>query len=277
MSTLSRRKFLLGAAGVLGAAVVGDGCSLEPHTVDVSRHDLTVPGLAPALDGLRIAQCTDLHLQGALRPPARSTLAVLAAERPDVVFFTGDMVNRRRKLPELVAWARDARGTLATFATFGNWEYYAGLDRATAEAAYHKVGVQLLFNSAATVHVRGATLTVLGLDDPVRGTPDLAATFAGVRDGDTSVLALHAPGYVDRIPREAFPAPSLILAGHTHGGQIRLPGWTPYTPSGSGRFVSGWYRDTIAPLYVSRGIGTIVVPIRMFCPPELPVITLRAA
>ena len=67
----------------------------------------------------------------------------------------------------------------------------------------------------------------------------------------------------------------MILSGHTHGGQIRLPGLTLYTPPGSGRYVSGWYRDTLAPLYVSRGIGTATIRMRFFCPPELPVFTLR--
>src|SRR2546430_12988376 len=71
------------------------------------------------------------------------------------------------------------------------------------------------------------------------------------------------------------PRPAAVLSGHTHGGQMRLPFYTPYTPYGSGRFVAGWYRDTLAPLYVSRGIGTVGIPARLFCPPELPIFTLR--
>ena len=98
---------------------------------------------------------------------------------------------------------------------------------------------------------------------------------AGVRAGDVSTWVMHGPGYVDTVPRQTAPKPAVILAGHTHGGQIRLPFYTPYTPVGSGRFVAGWYRDTVAPLYVSRGIGTVLVPARLFCPPELPVFTLR--
>jgi len=86
---------------------------------------------------------------------------------------------------------------------------------------------------------------------------------------------LHAPGYVDKIQPGVVPRPAAIISGHTHGGQVRLPLYTPYTPYGSGRFVAGWYRDTLAPLYVSRGIGTVVLPARLFCPPELPIFTLR--
>ena len=86
---------------------------------------------------------------------------------------------------------------------------------------------------------------------------------------------MHCPEYADLIP-DGVPPPDALLAGHTHGGQVRLPGWVPYTPPGSGRFVEGWYRDAKVPMYVSRGIGTAVVQARFCCRPELPIFTLRA-
>ena len=86
---------------------------------------------------------------------------------------------------------------------------------------------------------------------------------------------MHCPQFADLVSPEV-PAPHALLAGHTHGGQLRLPGWTPYTPLGSGRFVEGWYRDAVVPLYVSRGIGTAIVEARLFSVPELPIFTLRA-
>src|SRR5438093_8349549 len=172
------------------------------------------------------------------------------------------MCNDHSVLSNHTAWARDARGTLATFATFGNWEHDAWIDRPTLATTYARAGVELLCNSAAEVRLGGretgyATLTVVGLDDPVLGKPDPGAALAQVSSGGMTIWALHGPGYIDTLPRAAFAAPSFVLAGHTHGGQIRVPGWTPYTPGGSGRFVAGWYRDTFAPLYVARGIGTV--------------------
>ena len=143
--------------------------------------------------------------------------------------------------------------------------------------AYGNAGVELLFNSSARVPVRDASVTIVGLDDPVEGQPDPMAALAGVAARDVAVWVLHGPGYVDELPKSIMPSPALFLAGHTHGGQIRLPGVTLVLPVGSGRFVAGWYRDTIAPLYVSRGIGTVFVPARLFCPPELPVFTLRSS
>lgn len=273
----TRRRFLGAAAGFVAAAALGDGFLVEPTAIEVTRHDLLVPGLAPRLAGLRIACVTDVHLHRGVQPAARPTLALLAHERPEVVVLIGDIYNTRRDLAHLAMWARDARGTLATFATLGNWEHEAGIDRGTAEHFYGQVGVELLYNSSGRVRVGTDTLTMVGIDDPVAGEPDVAAAMRGIDAADPSIWVLHAPGFVDGLPRGRFPQPAAILTGHTHGGQIRLPFYTPYTPSGSGRFIAGWYRDTLAPLYVSRGIGTVWLQARFFCPPELPIFTLRAA
>ena len=277
--SITRRRFLAGAAGALGAAALGDGFLIEPTALRVTRLDLPVPGLASGLAGLRIALVTDVHLHEGVSAVADAALAALARERPDVVILAGDICNRRDDLSTLVSWARHARGARATFATLGNWEHDAGIDRRTAERAYGLAGVELLYNSSGRVTGSGGkdALTIVGIDDPVLGEPDVAAAVREVGAGDPAIWALHAPGYVDTIARDRFPAPAAILAGHTHGGQVRLPFYTPYTPTGSGRFVAGWYRDTLAPLYVSRGIGTVMVPARLCCPPELPVLTLQRA
>jgi len=272
---ISRRQFLAGTLGVVGAAALSDGFLIEPTAIQVSRHDLVMPGLGPELENLRIACLSDVHLHEGVPRAAAAALELLERERPDVVVLIGDICNRRSDLATLTAWARDARGTRATFATLGNWEHDAGIDRATAERAYGQVGVEMLYNSSARVGVGPAALTIVGIDDPVLGEPDVAVAVREVDAADPSVWLVHAPGYVDGIPRDRFPRPAAILAGHTHGGQVRLPFYTPYTPSGSGRFVAGWYRDTLAPLYVSRGIGTVLVDARLFCPPEMAVFTLR--
>ena len=272
-----RRAFLATAAGAVAAAALGDGFLVEPTALEVTHHDLPVPGLAPALAGLRLACVADVHLHRGVPAPARAALAALAREQPDVVALIGDICNQRSDLPTLVAWARDARGTTATVATLGNWEHHAGIDRAAAERAYGYAGVELLYNSVARVTRGGAGLVLVGIDDPVRGHPDLGAALAGVRRAEPSIWLIHGPGYVDAVAPGTAPRPAAVVAGHTHGGQIRLPFYTPYTPPGSGRFVAGWYGDTVAPLYVTRGIGTVGIPARLFCPPELPVFTLRPA
>ena len=273
--SLSRRQFLVGTAGAVAAAALGDGFLIEPTAIEVTRHDLVVPGLPHELDGFRIACITDVHLHKRIHRPARATLDLLERERPHLVALIGDICNRRIDLEDLVAFTRSARGSVATVATLGNWEHDAGIDRSTAERAYSRAGAELLYNSTTRVRVGKAALTVVGIDDPVVGRPDVDAAVRGLDGGDPTLWVLHAPGYVDRVPRERIPHPAAVLAGHTHGGQIRLPFYTPYTPPGSGRFVSGWYYDTLAPLYVSRGIGEVGIPARLFCPPELPLFALR--
>lgn len=273
---LTRRGFLAAGVGALAAATLGDACFVEPTAIRLTRHELPIPRLASELDGLRIACLSDVHLHRGVSPAAQATLEALRRERPDVVVLIGDICNTKEDLDVLTTWAREAHGTRATFATLGNWEHDAGIDRVTAERTYARAGVELLYNSRGEVGVGAATITVVGIDDPVLGEPDPGRAVAGLDAEAASIWVLHAPGFVDDIPRHAFPEPAAILAGHTHGGQIRLPFYTPYTPVGSGRFVAGWYRDTVAPLYVSRGIGTVVVSARLFCPPEMPVFTLRA-
>ena len=271
---LTRRRFLTTTGGVLAAAALGDGFIREPVAIELTRHDLLIPGLDPRLAGLRLACVTDVHLHRAFSRAARATLALLERERADVVLLVGDICNEHEDLPVLADWARAARGTQATFATLGNWEHHAEIDRGLGERTYGQAGVELLYNSSARLSIRGAELTLVGIDDPVAGEPDLAAAVRGLDAAHPAIWIVHAPGFVDGVPREGFPAPAAILAGHTHGGQIRLPFYAPYTPWGSGRFVEGWYRDTLAPLYVSRGIGTVTIPARLFCLPELAVFTL---
>ena len=273
--SLSRRRFLIGTAGAAAAAALGDGFLIEPISIDVTRHDVPIPGLPHELDGFRIACITDVHLHSGIHRAARATLEQLARERPHLVALIGDMCNRRIDLEDLVAFAGHARGTVATVATLGNWEHDAGIDRATGEKAYGIAGVELLYNSTTRIRVGNASLTVVGIDDPVRGDPDVVAATRGLAGRAPCLWVLHAPGYVDTIHPGVVPRPAAVLSGHTHGGQVRLPFYTPFTPYGSGRFVAGWYRDTLAPLYVSRGIGTVGLPARLFCPPELPIFTLR--
>lgn len=274
---LSRRQFLGTAIGLLGTGTAADAFLVEPRRVELARLDVPIPGLAPSLAGLRIAHVTDVHLHGGIHAAAARVLELLDREKPEVVVLTGDICERRQYLEDLTAFSRDARGTLGTFATMGNWERYGGISPADAGRAYQRAGVRLLHNEAAEVRFGTGRLQVVGLDDPVSGGPDPGSAWRQLGGDDPVLCLLHAPGFVDQSPLREVPPPRLILAGHTHGGQIRLPLVPPLLPTGCGRFLAGWYHDTVGPLYVSRGIGTADIRARFRCPPELPILTLRSA
>ena len=269
---ITRRRFLA-ATAAFGGATLADASAIEPYWLEVSRHDVPVTGLPAEFDGIRIAQISDVHLPGT-PDAARRTAQAVERDRPDIVVLTGDIIEQAVYLPALTDFASAVRGRLGTFAVLGNWEHKAGITPAIARAAYARAGVTFLFNESVALRRNGATLRLVGFDDPVVGAPDPARALAGRDSADVDLWLIHGPAYADTLPRST-PIPAMILSGHTHGGQIRLPGLTLYTPPGSGRYVSGWYRDAFAPLYVSRGIGTATIRMRFCCRPELPVFTLR--
>jgi uncharacterized protein len=184
------------------------------------------------------------------------------------------MTETAQALNELGEFVTAARGTLATVAVLGNWEYRARVVGDRARAIYRSAGVDLLINENRVLDVDGSGLAFVGLDDMLSGQPDLAAARSGLMGHAVEIWIIHEPNFADQVA-QAHPGNAvMLLAGHTHGGQIRIPLLPPVKPVGAGRFLEGWYRDTAVPLYVSRGVGTTGVPARFRCPAELPIFTL---
>ncbi len=270
---MTRRRFLA-ATGIAGAAGIA-GCAFGPNAsaVELSRHDVPVPGLPDGLAGLKVAHISDVHLPANHRAAERA-IEIIAAEKPEVVIITGDITERESALGQMVTFARSARGSMATFAVRGNWEIAAGIAPATLREAWASAGVTYLQNESSILKVGNTSLAIAGLDDPVLGRPDVGKV-KNLDGAEMIIWAMHGPGFADTMP--ATTAANLLLAGHTHGGQIRLPFIPALRPSGSGRFLAGWYETAAAPLYVSRGVGTTDIRARFRCPPEVPVFTLRKA
>ena len=272
---ISRRRFLAGL-GAAGAAVGADAFGLEANRVLLTRHDVRVPQLPSALNGIRIAQITDVHFPGN-RMAARAALAHVQRERPEIVVLNGDMTETRDAVGQVREFATSARGSLATVAILGNWEYRAGVTGEEARKIYRNTGVELLINQSRVITVGSSAIALVGLDDVLLGKPNLEAARRDVPPGTLEVWLFHEPEFADMLPGGIAPLPILLLAGHTHGGQIRIPFVPPLKPVGAGRFLEGWYRDTLAPLYVSHGVGTTEIQARFRCPAELPIFTLHAA
>lgn len=283
----SRRDFL--KASVLGTAGLALYSSeIERHWIDVTHRDVALQGLPADFDGLRVVQLSDIHMDYFTEAFfLRRVVARINELNPDAVFLTGDFVTSsdwaRHSAPES-AWqcAKILRGLAceSIYAVLGNHDVIVGAENVIS--ALHANGINVIRNSFLPLERGSGRIWIAGLDDPVVGHPDLEAAIPEqIRNvpGQPVVLLCHAPDYALRIQRHiAGQTVGLMLSGHTHGGQIRLPliGALVLPPLGQ-RFIEGWFQLGRMGLYVNRGIGTIGVPLRLDCPPEITVLTLRAS
>jgi predicted MPP superfamily phosphohydrolase len=272
--SVGRRRLLLGAAATAGFAAL-DAFALEPSWLDIVEHDVLVPKLPRSLDGFTVAQVTDAHLADLGRVELEAVKAVRRLQ-VGLVVMTGDIVDHPAGIAVLAELGSALRESGAeVLATLGNWEHWAGFVPEGLAAEYRRFGARLLMNEAVSV----AGLTIASTDDGYAGAPrwDQTLSNLGALDkGAPKILLTHSPAMFDLAPVEA-PRFDLSLAGHTHGGQLRLGPLSPLVPPGSGRFVAGFYDTRLGRAYVSRGTGTSIVPARFLCRPELPVFRLRVA
>ncbi len=258
-----RRRAILALVVLLGVPLSAaiDGFVIEPHWLEVTQHTVSSSVRTP----LKIAQLSDLHLHDADSFMARSVRAALDEQRPDVIVLTGDLYDSVDGKVAAEAFIATLKAPLGVWYVPGNWEHWT----LPAAAAY-------LDTSAASTVLNAAVplrddVWLAGFDDATAGTPLLQEALSSVPADVVTVGIFHSPAFFT----QAAPRLTLSLAGHTHGGQVRLPGLPPlWLPPGSGAFVHGWYGDDEHRLYVSRGIGTSMLPVRFFCRPELTVVTL---
>ena len=251
------------------------GLAFDTNALDIHDVTVSVPRLPRYLEGLTIAHLTDSHLRRLGRLEER-VLAAVQAREPAVVVLTGDMIRSRKALPLLAEFCRalTAPGR-HVLAIRGNHEVSAQVPVADLRRLYQQAGARLLVNEHIALD---AALTIVGTEDSVTKHYDLRTALRGLPATPVQIHLSHAPEVFDWThgPAVSF---ALCLAGHTHGGQIRFPFLPPYVSEGAGpRFVAGWYpRTKMGPAYVSRGIGTTFIPLRLNCPPELPFLHLGRA
>lgn len=258
--------------------------SVEPTQIEVSRRVVRFPTLPAALDGLTIAHLSDFHCQPdrAIERSSREAVRLAMAEAPDLIAITGDLFETcemAERCPQLLA---GLSAPLGVYAVPGNHDRahedaFSGLeasaeDVAKLRAALAALGIVLLANESRSVDLHGARLAVAGVDEYAYGRDDAAAALAGTAGADLTVLLAHTPDIVD--DPQARRA-DLILCGHTHGGQIRLPGiGSPWAPVWRDRRRSaGLLRVGAALCYVSRGIAS-ATRARLNCRPEVALLTL---
>lgn len=272
--TKSRRSFWkLAIALAIALAItslLGYGFVIEPRWVQVTLLQKQV-GLKGAT--FKIAQLSDLHLSviGAVE---EATLRHLKALQPDLIVLTGDVIDDRHALPALDDFLKTLPDAIKV-AILGNWEHWSGADLHQLSAIYQRHQVRLLVNECMPLVVNGVHLSLAGLDDYTAGQPDLVRTLQQCKQGTAIIAAQHSPGMFDEVPSPELGQFAYSLAGHTHGGQVAMGKHALFTPRGSGRYVAGHYQTAWGDLYVSRGIGTSVMPLRIGARPEIVLLELR--
>jgi predicted MPP superfamily phosphohydrolase len=284
---ITRRRFLL-ASACAGAGLALYAGEIERHWIEITRRDVFLPGLPQEFDGFRVAQLSDIHMDEYTEPFfLRDAVAHVNRLSPDAVFLTGDFVTHEllpRRFSIGPAWqcANLLNQLLCPhrYAVLGNHDVMVGRKHLIAALTANSIAV--LDNAYLPIERAGGRFWLAGLDDPVEGDPDPAAAIpASIRNvpHEPIVLLCHAPDYVDDLlTLPAGKAVALMISGHTHGGQIRLPLIGPVALPELGRkYVEGWFRFGDLQLYVNRGLGTVGVPFRFNCPPEITLLTLRSA
>jgi uncharacterized protein len=255
----------VGAGMFVGAA--NHGYLYERHRLGVTRETLGVSGLSAGLHGLRVGFLTDLHRSHTVsHEMAMAAVVALMQERPDIIMLGGDYVTWGNR--QFVEPAAEALGHLSAphgiFAVLGNHD-----DDRDMPAALSAKGITVLRDARTRILINGEALDIAGIRYWTRKTTDIARVLRGV--GTDVIMLAHTPS---RLPEVAALAVPLMLSGHTHGGQIVLPGIGAVAArefpiiAGSGR------REGTA-AFVSRGVGTVYIPVRLNCPPEVAVLTLQ--
>lgn len=262
-----------GLAGVSGCAAWGS--LIEPFNYEVTEREVFVRGLAAGFEGFRVAQVTDVH-HSRIVPigEVRRVVELANLTKPDVMVLTGDYTTSRRGYIEPCAEALgELQAREGVWAVLGNHDHYT--DAELTVRALVKNRVNVLSNASTVLRRGGDELQLAGVDDWGWGRADWGRALGGVDLSRPSILLSHEPAVLDMPETRGV---SLIVSGHTHGGQINLPFvGAPARFVEEFKYLRGLYERGGTQLYVSRGTGMIGLPVRIGARPEVAVLRLRRA
>jgi hypothetical protein len=280
---INRRKFFkLSAVG--GVAALGaDSVLVEPNRVQLVRQEIALRRWPSRMDGFTIALLSDFHYDRLFSVhPIRKAVEVVNNLHPDLIALTGDFVSvpwfgdpvKGASVAEPCAeLLRELKAPYGLWAVLGNHDVFSDPDRVTS--ALRAVGIPVLANQSVPIEKDGGRFWLGGVDDVLGEAADLDATLHDVKADEPVVLLAHEPDYADHVAR--YPV-DLQLSGHSHGGQVRVPFFAPlYLPDLAKKYVRGLYKIRELTLYTNAGLGTVEVPVRFDCPPEITLFTLRSA
>jgi uncharacterized protein len=268
---VTRRDFIRSATAISVGALAGVGAygvAYERHKIARITRDVTIRGLPPALDGLRIGMITDVHHSAVVSAGDITRAVTLIAEAaPDMVVMGGDYVSffdRTYIAPVAELLAPLSSAPLGSFAVLGNHD-----DEKEVPAALASRGFTVLKDQRTQLTVKGERLDIAGIRFWTRTPGEIANVLKGT--GGTTVLLAHDPR---RLVEAAALDVQLVLSGHTHGGQVIVPALGAV----AGRkfpVLAGYASRDNTSIFVSRGVGTVYVPVRINCPPDVAILTLR--
>lgn len=245
---------------------------IDTERLTWTRRTLRLPGWPASQPPLRVGHLSDFHCDsfGAVKRAWRAAEMLMTA-RPDIVVLSGDFITSHgEQWAEATAdaLAATARAPLGVFAVLGNHDHWTeSADILARELG--RVGILVLRNEPARVRGRG-NLWILGVDSIATGAADAKVASLGVPEDAVRILVVHEPDFVDYAAVHA----AVQLSGHSHGGQVRAPFLPTYAPAGARKYHTGFYPRAPIPVFVTRGIGTVGIPLRFRCPPEVAVLTL---
>jgi len=263
-------------------ATIVQAAVIEPYQVEITHQPIRLAKLSPQFRGFRIVQLSDIHHSAFLGEAEIAEAARCANQlQPDLIALTGDYVSHSR---DYIAGCARALGRLraphGVFAVLGNHDHWT--DGEMMAAALTAEGIRVLSNECVRIEREEAHLRLAGIDDLMAKRNDLPAALAGTTRKEARILLAHNPAIIREAAREGV---DLVLSGHTHGGQINwrlLAGRSEQTttrwlrrPSPRFTRARGYARLGATQIYVNRGLGTSVVPLRYGCPPEITVIELH--
>ncbi|HZC22139.1 MAG TPA: metallophosphoesterase [Candidatus Binatia bacterium] len=284
MRKISRRKFLGMVAAGASAAVAADAFLIEPNRPKVVRREIALRRWPQRMGGFTVALLSDFHYDPYFSVhPLRAAIGIVNGLHPDLIVLTGDFAsvpliggNHRAGARHVEPCARllaQMRAPYGLCAVMGNHDVDTDPSRVTA--ALRENGIRVLRNQSVPVEKDGSRFWLAGIDDLLGKTADLSATLHGIPSDEATILLAHEPDYADVVA--AHPV-DLQLSGHSHGGQVRIPLVPPlYLPALGRKYIWGQYQIRELTLYTNPGLGTIAIPVRLNCAPEITLLTLRRA
>lgn len=276
-----------GVVAGVGALGLGEySAVVEPNRPRLVRVEVPIRRLPEAFDGFTILQLTDFHYDSLFSVvPIRRAIEMANSLNPDLVVLTGDFVtipvwadllNDKKQSAAAAEPCSEVlsalRSKLGSIAVLGNHDRDS--DGPRVKKTLESKEVKVLQNSNHVIEREGARLWMAGIDDAVEGKPDIAQTLKGIPANDAVILLAHEPDFADEAVKHPI---DLQLSGHSHGGQVWLPGiGAPWLPFGAEKYPRGLYRFGPMTLYTSFGIGTIRLHVRLNCPPEVTLFTLKS-